>query len=482
MGGEGGGRSRLAPTLVTGAVFVVGRGVSVGVGSGVVSEPLSLVPVGRDLFVPPVPGGASRGFGKDHREAYAYVVSQARSEGLLLDHEFDIPLAPVVSGLEPRAERVLRERCLTVLACLERIAAAYHSDPELREFLDVPCPLREWVLADERATERRIDYCRFDVIGDHLPDLRVLEFNGEYPLGLLTTGLLARYWRRAPVVGELISGWNTTESLIEGDTWLIDELLALGATQGVGGEHVALLCAAQFRAFPEIVLLAQQARRRGLVPVIVEPQELVSEPGVRLAFLVYPTFALLAGLAGYPALAERILTGELVVSNGITGRAVGSNKLALAVMSDPRFQRLFTGVERDAIAALVPWSRKLGAGMSADEALAQREDVVLKAPYEAQSRAVYIGREHSPARWRELVESAARQGWLVQEFVSSQRIVTQDGAFYRTLGVGIANGHVVGYTARLSTSLLATFVTGGGVQSVFASDAGTTYHGHAEPI
>jgi hypothetical protein len=34
--------------------------MSLGGGSGVVSEPLSLVPAGRYLFVPPVPEGASQ--------------------------------------------------------------------------------------------------------------------------------------------------------------------------------------------------------------------------------------------------------------------------------------------------------------------------------------------------------------------------------------------------------------------------------------
>jgi hypothetical protein len=96
MGGEGGGRSRLAPTLIRGAAGVVGRGMSAGVGSGVVSEPWSLVPAGRDLSVPPVPESAPREFGKDHREAYAYVLRQARSEGFLPGHEFDIPLAPLL--------------------------------------------------------------------------------------------------------------------------------------------------------------------------------------------------------------------------------------------------------------------------------------------------------------------------------------------------------------------------------------------------
>jgi hypothetical protein len=66
------------------------------VGSGVVSEPLSLVPAGWDLFVPPVPEGASREFGKDHREAYAYVLRQARSDGLLPGQGFDIPRAPLL--------------------------------------------------------------------------------------------------------------------------------------------------------------------------------------------------------------------------------------------------------------------------------------------------------------------------------------------------------------------------------------------------
>lgn len=436
--------------------------------SAVVEQP-SLIPAGRDLFVLPTLEDDPTGFGRSLRKAYAYVVRQARSDGMLPSQGLSVPLSPVVTGLDSRAERVLRERCLTVLACLERIATAYRCDPELQEFLEVPLPLREWVLADECAPMHRIDYCRFDVMGDHLSNLRVLEFNGEFACGLLTTGLLARHWRRAPAIGPLISSWDTSESLIENDTWLIDELLALGAAQGVNSEHVALVCPVELKSFTEVALLAQQVRRRRLVPVISEPQELAAEPSIRLAFLICSTATLLADFERYRPLFERMVTGELIVSNGITGRAVGSNKLALAVMSDPRFQQLFTAAQRDAIAALVPWSRKLGDGMSADEALAQRDDVVLKAPYEAMSRAVYIGRDHSPARWRALVESAARKGWLAQEFVPSQRIVAEDGTYYRTLGVGLANGHVVGYMAALSTSLARPICPdGGGVQSVLA--------------
>jgi hypothetical protein len=446
--------------------------MSLDVRPGAVVEQASLIPADRDLFVPPAPEDDPTGFGKSLRQAYAYVVRQARSDGLLPSQGVSLPLVPVVTGLDPGTERVLRERCLTVLVCLERIAAAYRCDPELQEFLEVPLPLRKWMLADECAAVHRIDYCRFDVMGDHLSGLRVLEFNGEFAGGLLTTGLLAHHWRRAPTIGPLISTWETSESLIENDTWLIDELLALGAAQGVHSEHVALVCPVELRSFTEVALLVRQARRRRLIPVIAEPSKMVVEPSVQLAFLVCSTAALLTDFESYRPLFERMVTGELVVSNGITGRAVGSNKLALAVMSDLRFQRLFTAAQRDAIAALVPWSRKLGDGMSADEALAQRDDVVLKAPYEAVSRAVYIGREHSPAQWRALVECAARKGWLVQEFVPSQRVVTEDGTYYRTFGVGLANGHIVGYTARLSKSLVGTIYPDGGVQAVFAPAPG----------
>lgn len=57
----------MAPTLATGPDFVV-RGMSLGVGSGALLEPLSLVPVDWDLFVLPSSEGASWRFGKDHRE------------------------------------------------------------------------------------------------------------------------------------------------------------------------------------------------------------------------------------------------------------------------------------------------------------------------------------------------------------------------------------------------------------------------------
>jgi hypothetical protein len=40
---------------------------------------------------------------------------------------------------------------------------------------------------------------------------------------------------------------------------------------------------------------------------------------------------------------------------------------------------LFSAAERSAIAALVSWSRKLGTGISAGEALSQRDELVLKA-------------------------------------------------------------------------------------------------------
>ena len=159
-----------------------------------------------------------------------------------------------------------------------------------------------------------------------------------------------------------------------------------------------------------------------------------------------------------------MLSGELVMPNEITGRVIASNKLCLAVMSDPRFARLFDSADRKAIAALVPWSRKLGDGVSMAEVVARREHLVVKDPYGAIGRSVHIGRECSAEEWRGLVESTDRQGWLVQEYVPAQRVPTPTGPYHRTMGVGFFNGRIVGYTGLLSrfTVTNSRFGPGGG--------------------
>ncbi|GLZ31338.1 hypothetical protein Lesp02_35260 [Lentzea sp. NBRC 105346] len=396
---------------------------------------------------------AERDLRCDH--GFAHVVSSALRDGLIPTTDFEflphsyVPLAASVACLEPEAEKVLRDHLTRVHTCLRTIIHAYRGNAELRAFLAVPA--EDLVLADPKPS---LDFCRFDLQGNRLGEVRIIEFNGgETILGPLTTGLLARYWRETPTVGALLDRWQAPESVSEGDTWLVDELLSVA-----DAERIAVVTPAMAHDFVEFEVLKRQARLHDRVVFTTEPPDVDADLGV----LVYPTSSVIRNRDAWTPMFDRVLAGDLALPNELAGRLIGSNKLCLAVMSDPRFRGLFTPEDAESIAALVPWSRKLGDGAEVSEVIAGQADLVLKDPYGAIGQSVHIGRECEPERWRELVQRC--DGWLVQEHVAAQRV----GPFLRTMGVGFCGTRIVGYTGLLSrhTVTNSRFGPGGGIHAI----------------
>jgi hypothetical protein len=221
------------------------------------------------------------------------------------------------------------------------------------------------------------------------------------------------------------------------------------------------------------MLLRRQIRQHNRQPLSVAADKF-NAAETPLVMVLYPNLPFVEEPDRYSPLLKHIADGKLITFNGILGRAVGANKRVLAVLSDPRFRRLFSEQQIACVESLVPWSRKLGDDTTVGEATTQRAELVLKSPYDAISRGTYIGQEQNTQQWRRLLEIGARQGWLIQEFVPSQRITTESSCHHRTLGVGFLAGHAVGYTARLSTSLLATFDVDSGMHAVFGNHAANT--------
>jgi hypothetical protein len=226
----------------------------------------------------------------------------------------------------------------------------------------------------------------------------------------------------------------------------------------------------ELRGYSELSPLRQQIEQHGWVPLHgCADQFDIADAGI--GFLLYPNQPFIEEADRYAKVLTAIAEGKFIVLNGIAGRFIGANKRVLAVLSDPRFSYLFTERQLAGIDALVPWSRTLGDGINIGEAVRNRTDLVIKAPFGALSRSVYLGREQSDPQWRELLERGARQGWLAQEFVSSPHIPTSQGPLYRILGAGLLSGRPIGYTARLSTSRLATLGPRCGIHAVFGNNA-----------
>jgi hypothetical protein len=425
-----------------------------------------------DFFPSERPGTLTR---EQYLHDWDHVQAMARADGLLPEHDIKWPLTSAVTGLVPAAERVLVGRLTAVLEAVETVAARWRVDAELRAFLNLPPGIAARAMREPTA-DRVVDYCRFDLAGDHLGGTRIFEVGGDFPGGLSTTGLLNRYWRRTEWVGKTVGSYRP--AVIEEPGWQVGALLELARRRGradVRDHRVGLLVAAELHPLPELDLLREQIRHHSRDALCV-PAENPEADGVDVAMLMYPNTPFVQTPERHARLLDRIADGDLVTFNGILGRFIGANKLTLAVLSDPRFRPFFSAEQIEAVDSLVPWSRKVGDGVSVEHARAHRDDVVLKAPFDAISAGVRLGREHGPEEWAELVDAAAREGWLLQEFVPEQSLQTDAGRFHRTLSVAFLAGRPVGHTARLSTSLRATLCPGGGIQAVFGDHvgAGTT--------
>jgi len=125
-----------------------------------------------------------------------------------------------------------------------------------------------------------------------------------------------------------------------------------------------------------------------------------------------------------PEVLDVFKAGNIRLMNGpIT--ALLSNKLNMALLSDPRYHDSFSASEIQLMEDCVPWSRKLVPGTTsfhgkqvglAECVLQQREQMVLKPAIGYGGTGVYIGRFTSETQWRRLVDEALKsRNWLVQE-------------------------------------------------------------------
>jgi hypothetical protein len=158
-------------------------------------------------------------------------------------------------------------------------------------------------------------------------------------------------------------------------------------------------------------------------------------------------------------------------------------KAIFAVLTDDELQPLFTEQERAAIAAHVPWTRRVKEGHATRDGRSvdlpeyvrrNRERLVMKPNDEYGGKGVYIGWEMSDTEWEAALAEALQASYVVQEKVDLQRETFPELApelRYRDLVVDldpfVFEGEVEGFLTRLSGTSLANVTSGGGQVPAF---------------
>jgi hypothetical protein len=153
-------------------------------------------------------------------------------------------------------------------------------------------------------------------------------------------------------------------------------------------------------------------------------------------------------------------------------------KAIFGVLTDDALQTLFTDAERRAIAAHVPWTRRVQEGHTTRDGQTvdlpryiqeRRDQLVLKPNDEYGGKGVFLGWEMTDAAWADALKTALATSYVVQQKVTLQRETFPELApklGFRDLVVDldpfVFQGEVEGFLTRLSGTSLANVTSGGG--------------------
>jgi hypothetical protein len=416
----------------------------------------------------------------------AQLEAQLRARGLFFG---DRPLCTVLRPRLITADdyRFLADRCARLLAAFGTAYRAARDDRAFRAQFGLH-PWEEELVAVDPGFPAPSPTSRLDAFfAPEHGELHFSEYNAETPAAAAYSDALADVFLGLPVTRAFLH--HFTLRPLPARHGVLHALLA-AYEQWAGrraAPRIAILDWGEVPTYSEFLLFQEYFTAQGLECVIADPRA-----------VDYAHGRLIAGGRPVDLIYKRVLLSELVDRGGpdhpviraVRDRAacmvnpfrckILHKKASLAVLSDERNAALFSAAEQAAIAAHIPWTRRVEErrtrfrGQTIDLVpfiLAQREQFVLKSNDEYGGKGITLGWESDAGVWERAVRAALAEPTVVQEriplprepfpsLVDGRLAITE-----RMLDIDpfIIDGTLVeGCVTRLSTASLLNVTAGGG--------------------
>ncbi len=348
------------------------------------------------------------------------------------DHPLSVSLRP---GLITRAnwDRAV-EAAQAIHGALGTLEAALLVSSDLRAELDLSPDEERLVIADPGC--RSSPSSRLDSFFDD--EVRYVEFNAESPAGMAYGDVLGEVMDDLPVMKRFRERWPLTP-LKSRVSQLDCMLAAFAAWGGAGSPSIAIVDWSGLPTVNEFDMFSEFFAAHGIPCVICEPASLEYDgsqlrtadgTAVNLVYRRVLTSELLARGTEAMALCQAYVDGAIVMVNTFRAKLL-HKKMSLALLSDDRYESLYSGPERQAIARHIPWTRRLRDGKATREnrevpdlvqhVLEHRDQLVLKPNDEYGGKGVVLGWTVEANEWENAVTEGLRQSYVVQEAVPVPR-------------------------------------------------------------
>jgi len=419
-------------------------------------------------------------------DSHVQLEDQLRRRGLYFG---DRPLCTVLRPrfLTPEQYRMLQVRVEVLLGAFDKAYRAALDDAAIR----AQFALSDWeeeLLRDNPGFRDPSPTGRFDIF--YVPEseeLKMVEYNAETPAAPAYNDVLTEAFLGLPIMAAFLRRYVVRPLPARHN--VLHVLLDAFAQWSGGRERprIGILDWREVPTYSEHLLFADYFASQGVPTVTCDPRA-----------VEYRSGRLMAGDFHITLIYKRVLISELVERAGLDSPVVRAvregavcmvnpwrckilhKKASLAVLSDERNAQLLSPIEREAIAAHIPWTRRVEerwteySGRRIDLVpfmLERRERLVLKANDEYGGKGIVLGWQTSPSEWEQAVQTALGDPFIVQERVTvpSEAYPTySDGAlqiFDRILDTApfvFYGAYADGCLTRLSTEALVNVTAGGG--------------------
>ena len=324
---------------------------------------------------------------------------------------------------------------------------------------------------------------------------KFVELNGETPAGIAYADAAYEIFSALPVMQRFTEKYHVRR--FHGRRLMLDTLLeAYSEFLGRRPERPPRIAIVDLKGLPtqkEFELFKEYFEEQGSPAIVCAPEELeFSRDRLRTGDfeidIVYKRLLVneyLPVIEQYPALLDAYRARAICMVNSFRSKLI-HKKALFAVLTNRRYEGLFSGDEQAVIAAHVPWTRRVRAektdyyGKEVDllEFIAEHpERLVLKPNDDYGGHGIYIGWNREGTPWEEASRVALMNGdYIVQERVPTARetfpALQPDGSVEFAeqlvdLDPLLFNGKVGSAFTRLSFTELANVSSGGGMVPTF---------------
>jgi uncharacterized circularly permuted ATP-grasp superfamily protein len=342
--------------------------------------------------------------------------------------------------ISPKQNSILVRNVEKMSVILDKFVRYYLSNHEVREIMKFPEKENELFFI-EPGYDNPIVISRLDAFLNEY-SVKFLEFNCDSPAGIAYSDVLEEGFNELFREFGFVDKWKIRS--MRRQELLLGSLLKCYSQfrshrPGMPEKPViAIVDGKDVSTYSEFQLHEDHFRSRGYETLIASPQDFYIKDGRALAgdrevHLIYRrviTRELVSKWEEVPGFIESIREGLVCCCNSFRSYIVG-NKKVLSLITNPRFQEIYSRSELRIIRDTIPWTEILSDAKATFEGKQvelktfvqeNRQRLVLKPANMYGGMDVHIVRETKPGTWEEVMNRHIRdESWVVQEYVDIPR-------------------------------------------------------------